>query len=43
MIFNMPSFMNPPTFGSAGRTGEGFLRTFTTTGMTNTPTGVRGT
>jgi hypothetical protein len=43
MILDMLSPVNPTTSWSARMTGEGFLRTFATTGITNTMTGVRGT
>jgi hypothetical protein len=43
MILNMPSPLNPMTSWSTRVTGEGFFRTFATSDMTNTITGVRGT
>lgn len=42
----MTNAMNPTAFGPAGMTGVGSVRLFAMTGMTgmtNTPTGVRGT
>ncbi len=43
---DMTIAMNPTAFGSAGTTGEGSVHWFAMTGMTgmtNPPTGVRGT